>query len=121
MRHLRVCLFSGEKEATSAGLRTISQLCLRFGSVLFDTGRSRRLHRFLKNALCPADRAAAKTRVEGLRWTVARSRVAPNLPACAFPGGGPAGAGGFRPTPLATADPCVLLRRDRFASSTGSR
>src|SRR6266478_624883 len=89
--------------------------------VLFDTGRSRRLHRFLKNALCPADWAATKTRAEGLWWALARSRVAPNLPACAFPSGGPSGAVGFRPTPLATPDPCVLLRRDRFASPTGSR
>src|SRR6266446_5030450 len=89
--------------------------------VLFDTGRSRRLRRFLKNALCPADWAAAKTRAEGLRWAVAPSWVAPSLPACAFPSGGPAGAVGFRSTPLATADPCVLLRHDRFASSTGSR
>src|SRR6266849_9461811 len=89
--------------------------------VLFDTGRSRRLHRFLKNALCPADWAAAKTRVEGLQGAVARSSVAANLPACAFPSGCPSGAVGFRPRPLATAGPCVLLRRDRFASPTGSR
>src|SRR6266446_7331822 len=89
--------------------------------VLFDTGRSRRLHRFLKNALCLADWATAKRRAEGLRWAVARSRVAPNLPACAFPSGDPSGAVGFRPTPLVTADPCVLLHRDRFASPTGSR
>src|SRR5437899_3825316 len=95
-------------------------LAFRIG-MLFDTGRSRRLHRFLKNALCPADRAAAKTRAR--RATVGRcaQQGAPNLPACAFPSGGPAGAVGFRPTPLATADPCVLLLRDRFASSTGSR
>src|SRR3984893_4736740 len=95
-------------------------LAFRIG-MLFDTGRSRGLHRFLKNALCPADWAAAKTRAKGLRWAVARSRVALNLPACAFPRGGPAGAVGFRPTSLATADPCVLLHRDRFASPTGSR